>query len=160
QVHDGGLVLELVEMSNGPTSHRVRKEPKIAAARHGQAAPEEEDGGHGELRDAGPVHHRYAMRESGSVGDAVAVVDNGEDGRVVGEGRFPKHLGGPGWLLGDREGGGSESHHGGTRGVLDRGLGALDILGKIQTSLAMDHLMPVAVASYLVPARSDVLHQR
>src|SRR5262249_33455421 len=36
----------------------------------------------------------------------------------------------------------------------------LDILGKIQTSLAMDHLMPVAVASYLVPARSDVLHQR
>src|SRR5215813_11139336 len=101
------------------------------------------------------------MRKARGVGDTVSVVQDGKDARVIEEARLPQHLETPEGLPGDRERGRPESHHGGPRGILDGGLGALNVLGEFQSRLAMDHLMRVAMTRDLATTSLDLLlHHR
>src|SRR6266851_3529004 len=160
EVDDGGLALPVIEMLDGASGHPVRQEPEVSAPGDRQAASKHGDGREREFGDAVPVGDGHAVWKPWSVRDAVPIVSDGEDAGVVQEAGLPENLQAPESLPDHGERGGAVPDHGHAGGVLDRGLGLLQILGELQARLAVDHLVPIAVAGDFVASASDVLDER
>src|SRR5882672_9959148 len=92
QIDDGGLVLARVQAPDEAPGEPVGEEPEISAPRDGHATSEHGDGGEGKLGDPVSVGDGYAVRETRGVRDAVPIVDDGEDARVVQEAGLPEDL--------------------------------------------------------------------
>src|SRR4030095_12490308 len=153
------LLLDLVQMAEGPARHGVWQQAKVSAAGHRQPPAATSNRRGGKLPDRAPGADRAPMREAGGVRNPVPVVDDREDARIVAEYCLGQSLETPQGAANDGKSRSPISDHRDTGRLFHRGLPSPDVLGKVAPAEPRDHLVGVTVAGHLVTAGPNGLDE-
>ena len=125
KVEDRGLLIDLVDAVHAPIDDSRRQQTQVAAAcdRQGQGFAWQ---GHvqrsqGKLTDCA-IFALDVVREALGAGDAIVVVMDGEDARIVGKALLDEDVQGPQGPIGDGVARGAVAQHRNARDVLEDGL--------------------------------------
>lgn len=153
EIEHGGLAIELVDAAHAPVDHAGREQAQVAAAcngqGHGLARQVHVQRGQGELAD-GATLALDVVGEAFGAGDAVVVVVDGENARIVGEAFLDEDVQGPQGLACDGITRGAVAQDRTARDVFEGGLGQAQVLAEGVGTEIVDKLVPKPVAGHLV----------
>lgn len=156
------LAVDLVDAAHAPMDDPGRQQAQVAAPRDGQGQLLARQGhvqrGQGEFSDAAALAPDV-VGETRGAGDAVVVVIDGENARIVDEAFLDEDVQGPQGLVGDGIARGAVAQDRAARDVLDGGLGQAQVLAEGVGTHVVDEFVPKPVAGHLVAGVRDLADQ-
>ena len=153
-VEDDRSLLASVDAGQRAVNEGGREQPEESAA-EGQVHAGAARGADRHLPEVDALDVLRDVREARPVGEAVAVVDDGVHGGVVGEALLDEHAERPRRVAPDRVVRRAVAAHEAARRLLHRVLGAPDVGAEARRSQPVDGRVVPAVAGDLVPALHD-----
>ena len=132
----------------------VGQQAQIAAAPYRDIAPQRHGRGHGDLHDAA-CRRRHRARLPAEVGDAIAVVPDGINARVVREAALHQYLERPKRFGRDGVAGGAVEARRHAAGIFNGGYGAARVFAEFGGRERRNQAVRIAVAADLVPRGGD-----
>src|SRR5262249_13047955 len=102
QIDDGGLPFSPIQIPDAPTSIGIGEETQIPTASNGEVGTPEAECRQRKFNQGRTARSRDYIAKPGGTRNAIEVVPDGEDTRVIHKAFFPQHIQSPETLHGDR----------------------------------------------------------